>query len=118
MLVERLLERGQLAVGGESLDRRHLRALGLHREHHAALHRLAVDVDGARAAVAGVAADVRPGEPEVVPEEVDEQTTGRDVVLDLLAVHLERDGPARYRYGGHYFLLPAACSTARTAEVS
>ena len=36
----------------------------------------------------------------------------------MLAVHLERDGPTRYRFGGHYFLLPAAWSTARTAEIS
>ena len=32
-------------------------------------------------------------------------------------VHLERHGAARHRLG-HYFLLPAACSTARAAETS
>ena len=117
MLVERLLEGGQLTVGGEALDRRDLRALGLNGEHHAALHGLAVHVHRARAAVAGVAADVRSGETEVVADEVDEQAAGRHVVLDLLAVDLERDGAARDRRR-HYFLLPAACSTARTAETS
>ena len=104
VLVERLLERRQLTVGGEPLDRRDLGALGLHREHHAALHRLAVDVDGAGAAVARVAADVRPGETEVVAEEVDEEPARRHLELDLLAVDLDRDGAARHRLG-HYFLL-------------
>ena len=39
-------------------------AVGLDGEHRAALHRLAVDVDGARAARRRVAADVRAGEAE------------------------------------------------------
>ena len=46
----------------------------------------AVVDDRAGAAVAGVAADVRAGQVEVVAEEVHEQPAGLDVVLDLLAV--------------------------------
>ena len=39
MVGEGLLERGQLAVGREALDRPHLRAVGLDGEEHAALDR-------------------------------------------------------------------------------
>ena len=89
MRVEGLLERGQLAVAGQPLDRPDLRAVGLDGEHHAALHRLAVEMNGARAAVPGVAADMGAGQPEVVADEVHEQAPRRHLHLDLLAVHLE-----------------------------
>ena len=76
MVGERLLERRQLLVA-EPLDRRHGAAVGLHGEHRATLHRNAVQVNRARAAAAGVAADVRPGEAEIVAQEVDEQAASR-----------------------------------------
>ena len=81
MVVEGLLERGQLAVGGEPLDRLDAGAVGLDREHHAALHEHAVDDDAAGAAVAGVAADVAAGQLEVVADEVDEQPARLDLAL-------------------------------------
>ena len=56
--------------------------LRLRGEHVARLHRAAVDVDGARAALAGVAADVRAGEPQVVAQELDEQRARVDVGVD------------------------------------
>ena len=98
VLVERLLERGELTVGREALDGRDLRAVGLDREEHAALHRLAVEMHGAGAAVARVAADVSPGQPEIVPDEVDEQAPCGHLHLDLLAVDLERDDTAACRF--------------------
>ena len=65
---------GQLAVvAGQVLDRADVRAVGLDGEHHAALDGLAVELDGAGAAVAGVAADVRAREVEIVADEVHEQ---------------------------------------------
>ena len=51
----------------------------------------AVDVDGARAAIARVAADVRAGQPEVVAQEVDEQEARLDVRLVGLAVDGDGD---------------------------
>ena len=62
------------------------RAVRLDGEHRAGLGALAVDVDGARAAVAGVAADVRAGQPEDVAQQVDEQEARLDVGLAGLAV--------------------------------
>src|SRR5690349_19324227 len=42
-LPERLLQGMELAVGRHALDRRHLRAVGLHRQLRARLDRLAID---------------------------------------------------------------------------
>ena len=86
MLDERALDRVQLAVAREPLDRRDLAALGLLREHRAALHRASVEEHGARAALARVAADVRPGEPEPVAERVDEERPRLDLERARLAV--------------------------------
>src|SRR5919109_1713592 len=68
-LPEGLLERMQLAVPRQALDRRDLAAVGLDREHGARLHREPVEVDRAGAAEGRVAADLRPGQPKVVAEE-------------------------------------------------
>jgi len=54
-------------TGAEAFDRHHVPAVGLHGEDGAALDRLPVQVDGARAAGAGVAAHVRAREPELLP---------------------------------------------------
>ena len=61
VLMERHLHRVELSVGGQPLDGGHLMAVGLHGEDVAGLHALAVQVDGARPAVAGVAPDDGPG---------------------------------------------------------
>ncbi len=94
MLVERTLERRQLSVTREPFDRGDARTVRLYRQQHAALHRGAVEVDRAGATVPRVAADVRSGEPEIVPNEMDEEAAGGNVVLDRLAVHVERDRAA------------------------
>src|SRR6266699_6561647 len=61
LVPESLLDRVQLPILGHALDRHQVPALGLDGEHGAALDGLAVDQDGARAALAGVTADVRAG---------------------------------------------------------
>src|SRR5262245_16604673 len=111
---ERLLERMQVAVGGETLDGLDRRAVGLDGEHHAALDRDAVVDHRARAAIARIAADVRAREVEVVAEEVHEEAPGLDLALVALAVDGDRDPLRRDRL---HQLLPA-CSTARTASTS
>ena len=80
MAVEGLLERVQRAVGaGEALDGPDRAAVCLDGEHEAGPHRLVVEQDGAAAAHAVLAADVRPGQAEVVPEEVGEQPARLDL---------------------------------------
>ena len=79
------------AAGRHALDRRDRVAVGLDREDRARLDRPAVELDGARPALAGVAADVRPGQPEVLAQRLDEQPSGLDHHLSLDAVHRQRD---------------------------
>src|ERR1700688_2348406 len=66
VLAERLLHRMQLRLRrGEPLDRQHVGAFELQRQHGARLCSLAVDVHDAGAALRGVAADMGAGEPQV-----------------------------------------------------
>ena len=62
---------------------------------------LAVDVDGAGAALARVAADVGAGELEFLADQLDEQASGLDVRLPLLTVDRERN-----MLGHQWSLLP------------
>ena len=94
VLVEGLLHRMQLAVVGEPLDGDHRRAVGLDGEHGAGLHRLAVDMDDAGAALRGVAADMRSGQAERLAEQMDQQRP----VLDVGGYGLPVDG---HGYGSH-----------------
>jgi hypothetical protein len=57
VVAERLLHGVQGAVPGQSLDGEDVGAVGLHGEHRAGLDAVTVQVNGARPAVAGVAAD-------------------------------------------------------------
>ena len=66
-------------------------AVGLDREHRARLDGAAVDVDGARAALAGVAADVGAGQVEVLAERLDEEPSRLDVELVGRPIDDERD---------------------------
>ena len=71
MVLERLLQLVELAVGaGERLHGLHLAALGLHRERQARAHRGAVDLHGAAAADAVLAADMGAGRAERMAQEV------------------------------------------------
>ena len=76
---------------GEALDGHDLGAVGLDREHRAGLDRPAVDVDGAGAALAGVAADVRAGQVEVLAQRLDEEASRLDVELAGRPIDDERD---------------------------
>src|SRR5256885_5147688 len=78
LLGEALLHRMELAALLQPLDRGDLGAVGLHGEHRARLHRVAVEDHGARAAVRGVAADVRARHAEHFANEVDEQEARLD----------------------------------------
>ena len=91
LLVERLLHRVELVAVREALDRRHLAAVCLHREHRARLDRLAVEQHRARAARGRVAADVRPLQSELLAQEVREELPRLDVRFAARAVHGDRD---------------------------
>src|SRR6266516_1059628 len=81
-----LMDRVEPAVPFQAFHREHPPAVGHGREHRARLHRQLVHPDHAGAAVRGVAAPVRAGEPELIAQEVDQQqprldlTGERDIV--------------------------------------
>ena len=95
-LAEGLLHGVQLTVLREPLDGGDLAAVGLDGEHVARLHAGAVEVHGARAAVAGVAADDGAGLAELLAQVLHEEHAGFDVVGDLVSV----DGEADPGHGG------------------
>ena len=78
LLVEALLHRAEPAGGREALDGGELVPVGLDGEHRARLHRRP-SRHRAGAAVGRVAADVRPGKPERLAEEVHEQEPRLDL---------------------------------------
>ncbi len=91
-LAEALLQRMQRAVGSrDALDGEDLGALGLDREDGAGFDRLAVEIDGAGAAMAGVAADMRAGQVQLLAQEMDQKRARLDQRFDRLAVDLHRD---------------------------
>src|SRR3546814_3542080 len=57
-----------------------LGAVGLHRQQRTGLGGVAVDVDDAGAALAGVAADMGPGQAQVLAQELNEQSAGLDQI--------------------------------------
>ena len=71
-LDECLLQVGDLPAVGDALDRDHLGAVGLHRQHQAAAHDRAVDPHRAGAADAVLAPDMRAGEAELGAQEIDQ----------------------------------------------
>ena len=68
-----------------------LAAVGLHGEHGAGFHGLAVERHGAGAADGGLAADVRAGEPGYFAQVMDEQQARLDFVWYALSVDGECD---------------------------
>jgi len=87
--VERLLQWVPLAVR-EAINRGDLTAIGLDRQDGAALDRDPIEVDGACAAVRGVAPDGCAGLPDALPQVVHQQQAGLDVVL--IADAIDPDG--------------------------
>src|SRR4030095_1413647 len=71
-------------------------AVGEGRERDAGADHLAVQQDGARAADADAAPFLGAGEPQIVPEAVEERAVGRNFELVNRAVHREADHRATF----------------------
>ena len=97
MVPERLLDRVERVLPGEPLDGGDFRPVRLHREDGAGLHRLPVHEDGAGAALRGVAADVRPGQPQPVAQQVAEEEARLHFVFGGLAVDGDADAVVHAR---------------------
>src|SRR5262249_40843540 len=113
LLPEALLHRMELAIPLQSLDRLHLVAVGLDREEGAGFDRHAVEQNGARPAVGGVAADVCTGQAQGLAQEMDEQQSRLDLRLMRLAVDVYLDRVDRHDYPP---ARPTARPSARTAS--
>ena len=87
MLAKRLLQRMQRVGSADAFDSRDARAVGLDGEHCAGLNRALVDIDGASAAVAGVAADVGAGQSESLAQNMHEQFARLDRQRSLDSVY-------------------------------
>ena len=88
MLAEGFLHRMQRrAVGGQPLDGPDLVAVGHDRERGAGLHRLAVEMHDAGAALRGVAADMGARQPQIFAQKLDQQGTGVDIGVYGITVH-------------------------------
>jgi hypothetical protein len=87
------LERGlhRISLGRrDALDRDYLGTGHLHRQHVAALDRATIDVNRARAALRGVASDMRAGQSELLAQQADQGKGGINVGRDGLAVDPQR----------------------------
>ena len=80
---------------GKSFNRNDIRAGSLRGEHRAGLHRLAVDMHDAGAALRRVAADMRSRKSQIFPEKMDQKRSVLDVGADASPVHHQR-------YVGHF----------------
>src|SRR5216684_3865646 len=77
----------EFAIFLQPLDREHLATIGLHSQNRARLHRLTVENDRARAAQAGLAADVGTGEAQDIAQVMDEKQAWLDFIRVLFTVH-------------------------------
>src|SRR5882757_7690245 len=91
LLLEALLQRVQLTRGGQPFDGADLAPVHLDGQHGAGLDRPPVYQHGARAAVRGVAAHVRAGQPEPAADQVGQQQPRLHLGDLLLAVDRELD---------------------------
>ena len=89
---EGFLDRGEFAVLGQALDGGNVGAVGLHCKRGAGLHGIAVHLDYAGAALAGVAADFGAGEVQGLAQEVNQQRAGFHLGGTGTAIHGQRDG--------------------------
>ena len=106
----------------QRLDGAHRPPVGLHREHQARAHGLAVDLHRARSADAVLAADVRAGQPEVVAQEVGQQRARLDVrrraVAPLTSTLILTRRPPRARAARATSSAPLATGRSTSAPAS
>ncbi len=81
----------QTVAGSEALDREHLAPVHLPGEHETRVDRLAVHDHRARATVTHVAAQFRPGQPEMLAQELQQRRLGRHGGLALPAIDAQHD---------------------------
>src|SRR2546422_6045977 len=89
-LGERLLQWMELAALGHALDRRDLSPLDCDWQREAGQHGLAVHQHGARAALPELAAVLRPRQPEILAEDLEQRLVNGSQDVAALAVDRQR----------------------------
>jgi hypothetical protein len=110
MAHERLLHRMQLFAVGEPLDGPDRTAVGLDGKHETGPDGLAIDEDGAGPAHPMLAADMRPGLPAIVADDVTECASRFDRNRMIHAVDSQGD----VDLVGHAAFSSARCTMVRT----
>jgi hypothetical protein len=105
MFTEHLLHRVQRAVSiHQSFYGSYRGSRSLNCQHRARFHRHAANLHDACPALAGIAPDMRPRKPQLIPQNLNEKCSGFNIGLVRLAVH-------RQAYLGQLNLLLLATST-------
>jgi hypothetical protein len=84
----------QRAIRRDTFDGHDLRAIRLRSQDVARFYCASVEVHGAGAALTGITADVRAGEPLMLAQELHEQRAGIELGANRLAIDGHRDGNA------------------------
>src|SRR5450830_58013 len=95
MLRKSPLQGMQSLLAAERLDRLHGLAFRLNGQHEAAPDGRAVDENGACPANAVLAADMRSGEPQVVPQKINQREPRLNTRRTLFSVHSDGYRPCR-----------------------
>src|SRR5437867_12774918 len=80
----------QVAAAGHALDRRDLATVGERGKQQTRFHALAVDEDGAGAALAEPASFLRAGEVQVLPQRIEQRRAWVEDLLMLAAIDAQR----------------------------
>src|SRR4051794_10140491 len=79
VIAKRGLHRMQFVALRDALDRDDVGAAGLASQHSAGLDRLAIDMHDAGTALAGVAADMGPGQVQIFTQQVNKKSSVLDI---------------------------------------
>src|SRR5260370_1869042 len=111
VLMESRLNRMQSATAGrESFDRRDRRTVRHHGENRAGFDRLSIDIDGAGAALRGVAADMGPCETEIVSKQMNQKLARFQRSGVTHAVNVDRHDVILFVVIDHSFLRGGHCT--------
>jgi hypothetical protein len=85
--MEAFLDWAEGAILQDALNCQNLSTVGLDGQHCAGFDCFTIKMNGAGAARRGVAANVRPGEIQILAQEMNQEQAWLDVRLDMFAIH-------------------------------
>jgi len=101
MLAESLLQRGQILIERQTFYRGNTGSVRLDGEHQTGPHRFAVHDDGAGAAHAMLAAEMRPCQTQTITQAIGQSQARLDCQCHGVAVYRETNGNSAVVTSGH-----------------